>query len=81
MTLHVILLPLSKELDEVVALKFTVQNLGEEVEVGHEGGLQNYWDVGGIEKLDWIGIGLTSLSFALQLQLNSEALYTLKSNK
>ena len=54
---HVKLLPLSEEADEEVALELAVEHLGEEVEVGDEGGLEDDWNVGGVEELDgeWLG--------------------------
>ena len=76
MTLQVVLGPLAKETDEEVALELAVENLRQEVQVGDESSLQNDWDVGGVEQLDWVRVGLTSLSLALQCQFDSEALYT-----
>ena len=75
MTSEIVLGPLSKETNEEVALELAVEHLGQEVQVGDEGGLEDDWDVGGVEELDGVGIGLTSLSLALQRQLDSEALY------
>ena len=75
-SLNIVLGPLAKETNEEVALELAVKHLGEEVQVGNEGGLQDDWDVGGVEELDWVRVGLTSLPLALQLQFDSEALYT-----
>ena len=74
MTLHVVLLPLADEAHEEVASELAVQHLGEEVEVGNEGSLQDDRDVGGVEELDRVGIGLSSDALVLQVKLNSEAL-------
>ena len=50
---HVIVLPLSKESDQEITSESLSQNLGEEVDVADECGLQNNWDVRSVEKLDW----------------------------
>lgn len=42
---HVIVLPLTKEAYNQVSSELTGQNLSEEVNVGHESGLQDDWDV------------------------------------
>merc|ERR1712051_807967 len=51
-----------------------MQDLRKEVEVRYEGCLQDDRDVGGVEQLDRIGIGLSSDALILQMKLNSEAL-------
>lgn len=51
-TSHIILLPLAEEAHKVVALKASVQDLTEEVQVRDEGSLQNDRDVRSIEELD-----------------------------
>ena len=72
--LHVILLPLSNEADEEVASELAMEDLWEEVEVGYEGCLQDDRDIGGVEELDRVGIGLSSNALVLQMKFNSEAL-------
>ena len=52
--------PLSEEVDEQVGPPTSVQQLGEEVQIRHEGGLEDDRDVGGIEQLDGVGSLLTS---------------------
>jgi hypothetical protein len=42
---HVILLPLTQEVYKEVTLEFLSKNLGEEIEIGHKGSLENDWDV------------------------------------
>lgn len=54
MASHVIVLPLSEESNNEVSSELTCKDLSEEVNVGNECSLQNDWDVGGIEKLDWV---------------------------
>ena len=72
---HVIVLPLSNEANEEVALELSVENLGKEVEVGDEGSLEDDRDVGGVEQFDWVWIALSAGAFALKLKFNSEALF------
>ena len=71
---HVVLLPLSKEAHKEVTLELAVEHLGEEVEVGNEGSLENDGDVGGVEELDWEGLGEATDLSVLQSQFNTESL-------
>ena len=73
-TLHVILLPLSNEANEEVASELAMQDLREEVEVRYEGCLQDDGDIGGVEQLDRVWVGLSSNALVFQMELNSEAL-------
>lgn len=77
-TLNVVVGPLSKETHEEVALELAVKHLGQEVQVGDEGGLQDDRDVGSVEEFDGIGVGLSSLPLALQCKFDSEALLSKK---
>ena len=74
MTSHVVLLPLSEQLGEEVALELAVEYLREEVKVAHEGRLQNDWDVRGVEELDRVRLLIASDLPVVQHDLNSEAL-------
>lgn len=74
MALDVVVGPLSNESHEEVALEFTMQDLRQEVQVRNEGSLEDDRDVGGVEELDGVGVGLTSLSLTLQCKFDSEAL-------
>jgi len=71
---HVVILPLAQEANEEVALELAVKNLGKEVQVGDDSGLEDDGDVGGIEELDGVRVGLASLALALELEFNTEAL-------
>jgi len=71
---HIELLPFSKEAHEEVSLELAVKNLGEEVKVGDEGGLQDDWDVGGVEKFDWEWLGDTTHLSILQSKFDTETL-------
>ena len=51
-TSHVVVLPLAKQADQEVASESLSQDLGEEVDVAHKGGLQDDWDVRGVEQFD-----------------------------
>jgi len=48
--------------------------LGDDVEVGDEGGLEDDWDVGGVEELDWVGSVVSSISGGFDWEVDSEAL-------
>ena len=71
---HIIVLPLSKKSNDKVSSEFSCENLGEEVNVGNKSGLENNWNVGGIEQLDWVWLSETSHLSATEGKLNSEAL-------
>ena len=71
---HVKLLPFSEEAHEEVTLELSVENLGEEVQVGDESGLENDWDVGGVEELDWEWLGESTDLSVLEGQLDTESL-------
>lgn len=72
--MQIILLPFAEEANEVVARELAVEDLREEVEVGHKGRLQDDWDVGGVEELDWVRSGVASHLARLESDLNAEAL-------
>jgi len=67
-------LPFSNEGDEEVALKLTVKHLTEEVQVGDECGLQDDWNVRGVEKLNRIRSFVTSNTLTFKFKFNSKAL-------
>ena len=74
MTSHVKLLPLSKEAHKKVTFELSVENLGEEVQVGDEGSLEDDWNIGGVEKLDWEWLGKSTNLSVSQGQFNTESL-------
>lgn len=43
-------------------------------EVRNKGSLENDWDVGSVEQLDWVWLGLALNSVALDSKINSESL-------
>lgn len=43
-------------------------------EVRNKGSLKNDWDVGSVEQLDWVWLGLALNSVALDSKINSESL-------
>jgi hypothetical protein len=45
-------LPLAKEVNDEVALKFASEYLREKVNVAHQGGEQDDWDVASVEQLN-----------------------------
>jgi hypothetical protein len=60
-------LPLSEQADDEVSSEFSCENLGEEVDVGDEGSLQDDWNVGGVEQSDWIWLLEASHLLAAEL--------------
>ena len=71
-TAHV--LPHAKDADEEVSAVAAVEKLGEEVEVGHERGLEDDGDVGGVEELDGVQAGLATGLLGHDLKLHLETL-------
>lgn len=48
--------------------------LGDDVEVGHESGLEDDWDVRGVEELDWVAAVLSTVAGRLDWEVNAESL-------
>ena len=48
--------------------------MGEEINIGNESSLQNNWDVGSVEQLDWIWLSETSHLSGTKTKLNTETL-------
>jgi len=48
--------------------------LGEEINIGNESSLQNDWDVGSVEQLNWIWLSETSHLSGTKTKLNTETL-------
>ena len=78
---HVVVLPLSEETHDEVASELSSQDLGEEVDVGDEGTLQDDWDVRGVEELDWEWLSVASHLSGAKVEFNSEALYLTRNDK
>ena len=56
MASHVVVLPLAEQADDEVASELLGQNLCEEVDVAHEGSLEDDGDVGSVEQLNGEGL-------------------------
>lgn len=74
MSSHIIILPLSKKSNDKVSSELSSQDLCEEVNIGDKCSLEDNWNVGGIEKSDWIWLSETSHLSATELELDSETL-------
>lgn len=73
-SLHVKVLPHAEELHEEVSTEFAVKHLGKEVEVGHEGGLENDRNVRRVEQFDRVGSSVPAHSLRCKLQLDTHTL-------
>jgi hypothetical protein len=78
MSSHIVVLPLAEEANDEVASELTSQDLGEEVDVRHEGSLQDDWDVRGVEQLDWVWLLEASHLSAGKAEFDTESLYKSK---
>ena len=67
-------LPLAEEADDEVGAKALVQQLGDEVQVGDQGGLQDDGHVAGVEQLDGVGALRPAPLLAAHRQVHPEAL-------
>lgn len=54
--------PGTQQADQQVATEAGGQHLGDDVQVGHQGGLQDDGDVGSVEELDRVGVVLASVT-------------------
>ena len=69
-----IVLPLAEKTNEDVGRGTVVQELGDEVEVGNQGRLEDDGHVGGVEKLDGVGSGLSTVLLVLDGQIHTPSL-------
>lgn len=66
--------PGAEQIDQEVASEAGGEHLRDDVEVGHQGRLQDDGDVGGVEELDGVGVGVATVASRLDGQVHSEAL-------
>lgn len=66
--------PGAQQTDQQVATEAGWQHLRDDIQVGHQGRLQDDGDVGGVEELDRVGVILASVTGRLDGQVHSEAL-------
>jgi len=71
---HVVILPLSKKGNDKVSSELPGEDLGEEVNIGDESGLEDDRDIGSVEQLDWVWLSESSHLLGAQRKLNSESL-------
>lgn len=68
--------PRAKQIHQEVATEAGGEHLRDDVQVGHQGGLQDDGDVGGVEELDGVGVVLATVASRLDGQVHPEALRT-----
>ena len=66
--------PHAEQVDEEVAGELDAHHLRDHVEVGHQRGLEDDRDVGGVEEFDGVATVLASVPGALDGQIHSESL-------
>lgn len=75
LAIHLKLLPVTKKVDKEVSSELLGEHLREEEQIGDQCRLQDDWDVGGIEELDWVsGWLMTSDSLILNINVHLESL-------
>ena len=66
--------PSAQKINEEVASKLDGEHLGDDIQVGDEGRLEDDGDVGGVEQLDGVGGVLATVAGGLDWQIHPEAL-------
>ena len=66
--------PSTEEINQEVATEARGKHLGDNVQVGDQGGLQDDGDVGGVEELDGVGVVLAAVASGLDGQIDPESL-------
>mmetsp|Transcript_1937 Transcript_1937/g.5612 ORF Transcript_1937/g.5612 Transcript_1937/m.5612 type:complete len:425 (-) Transcript_1937:27-1301(-) len=69
-----VVLPLAEKANENVGRGAVVQELGDEVDVGNQGRLEDDGHVGGVEELDGVGSGLSTVLLVLDGQIDAPSL-------
>jgi hypothetical protein len=67
-------LPYTKKFDEEISSELLIQYLGEEVDIGNQGTLENDWHVGCVEEFDWVWLMVSSYFLTGHGEFNSESL-------
>lgn len=67
--------PSSKQINQEIATEACGEHLGDNVQVGDQGGLQDDGNVGGVEELDWVGVVLATVASWLDRQIHPESLW------
>ena len=68
------ILPLSEDSNEDVGSEFSVENLGNQIEIRNKCSLEDNGCIGGVEKLDWVLVSNTSDFIADKRNINSPTL-------
>lgn len=66
--------PSSKQINQKVATEACGKHLGDNVQVGDQGRLQDDGDVGGVEELDGVCVVLATVAGRLDGQIHPESL-------
>lgn len=70
--------PRAEQIHQEVATEASGEHLRDDVQVGHQGRLQDDGDVGGVEELDGVSVVLATVAGRLDGQVHSETLRTKK---
>lgn len=66
--------PSPKQVHQEIATETRGKHLGDDVQVGDQGRLQDDGNIGGVEELDGVGVVLTTVAGRLDGQIHPEAL-------
>ena len=69
-----VVLPLAEKTNEDIGRGTVVQELGDEVQVGNQGSLEDNGHVRGVEQLDGVGSGLSTVLLVLDGEVNAPSL-------
>ena len=67
--------PGSKQINQEIATEACWKHLGDNVQVGDQGRLQDDGNVGGVEELDGVGVVLATVASWLDGQIHPESLW------
>mmetsp|Transcript_14743 Transcript_14743/g.29865 ORF Transcript_14743/g.29865 Transcript_14743/m.29865 type:complete len:304 (+) Transcript_14743:600-1511(+) len=70
----ILLLPFSEKFNENVLRVSLVEQLREEVKVGHQSSLEDDRDVGGVEEFDRVRSGVSTVTFVFDREIDTETL-------
>lgn len=66
--------PSTEQIDQEIAAEARRKHLRNDIQVGHQSGLQDDGNVGGVEELDGVGVVLATVACRLDGQIDSESL-------
>lgn len=67
--------PSTEQINQEIATEARGEHLGDNIQIGYQGRLQDDGDVGGVEELDGVSVVLATVASWLDGQINPESLW------